>query len=460
MCGLDELLFTAMHVDGGAGKGRQMRLELLPTPSCFTGGEDGVKERKRSDSNSAVLLQPSSSCKASPPFLHRCLQPSPSTPIFDTIGLEFRMGRAGTGFEFVPFTADACAVETSGRWVHARPQAVPCCHEMPRVTELCSVCYRRIPEELVTRAHNDPEWIAANSVQTGEEIESEEDGDMDLSDDSSSRQCARLFALVLLCLTRRCSLADDGDSSGSDTEGDKEDAESEEDEDDVQEIEEDEEDGEGIYRVTSCRSRRRSFSYLISRVDAVDAEEQEEDDDEAEDAPPQRQQQQRGRSGRVQEPPPPPPSSSRASHRSSAPAADPSYSQGAVGGGRSSRRRAALLGLVEASEGAGRSDEGNASVRFSQRVAGFCFFFFLHLTRCLPLYQSSSDQEEQQVVPQSRSTRRRASSPPPQPPPPPTKALPPRASRESARAPPPPPEPPVPAKKVAEDAGAKRPRRR
>ncbi len=130
VCGHDELLFTAMHVDGGAGKGRQMRLELLPTPSCFTVGEDGVKERKRSEPNSAVLLQPSSSCKAPPPFLRRCLQPSPNTPIFDTIGLEFRMGRGGVGFEFVPFTTDACAVETSGRWVHA-PLAVFCCLEMP-----------------------------------------------------------------------------------------------------------------------------------------------------------------------------------------------------------------------------------------------------------------------------------------------------------------------------------------
>ncbi len=60
------------------------------------------------------------------------------------------------------------------------------------------MCYRRIPEELVARAHNDPEWIAANSVQTGEEIESEEDGDADMSDDSSSRQRARLCARVAL----------------------------------------------------------------------------------------------------------------------------------------------------------------------------------------------------------------------------------------------------------------------
>jgi hypothetical protein len=55
-----------------------------------------------------------------------------------------------------------------------------------------SVCYRRIPEELIIRAHNDPDWIAANSVQTGDEIESEEDGDGDMSDDSSSRWLAWL----------------------------------------------------------------------------------------------------------------------------------------------------------------------------------------------------------------------------------------------------------------------------
>jgi hypothetical protein len=49
------------------------------------------------------------------------------------------------------------------------------------------VCYRRIPEELVLRAHHDPEWIAIHSVQTGEETETEEDGEGDMSDDSSSR---------------------------------------------------------------------------------------------------------------------------------------------------------------------------------------------------------------------------------------------------------------------------------
>lgn len=121
VCGQDELLFTAMHVDGGAGKGRQMRLELLPTPSCFAAGEEGVKERKRADISHAALLQPSSTCTATPPFLHRTLQPSARTPIFDTIGLEFKMGRNGAGFEFVPFTCDACVVETSGRWVFVIP---------------------------------------------------------------------------------------------------------------------------------------------------------------------------------------------------------------------------------------------------------------------------------------------------------------------------------------------------
>ena len=49
------------------------------------------------------------------------------------------------------------------------------------------MCFRRIPEELIVRAHNDPDWIAANSVQTGEEVEYEEDGEGDMSDDSSSR---------------------------------------------------------------------------------------------------------------------------------------------------------------------------------------------------------------------------------------------------------------------------------
>lgn len=117
VCGQDELLFTAMYVDGGAGKGRQMRLELLPTPSCFTGGDDGVKERKRADISQAALLRPSSSCTASPPFLHRSLQSSARVPLFDTIGLEFKMGRGGAGFDFVPFTSDACVFETSGRWV-------------------------------------------------------------------------------------------------------------------------------------------------------------------------------------------------------------------------------------------------------------------------------------------------------------------------------------------------------
>ncbi len=104
-----------MYVDGGAGKGRQMRLELLPTPACFTLGEDGVKERKRADVSHSVLLQPSRSCTASPPFLRRTLLRDDRAPIFDSIGLEFRMGRGGVGLEYVPFTTDACAVETSGR---------------------------------------------------------------------------------------------------------------------------------------------------------------------------------------------------------------------------------------------------------------------------------------------------------------------------------------------------------
>ena len=103
-----------MYYDGGAGKGRHMRLELLPTPSCFALGEDGVKDRKRSDLNHANMMQPSFSCSAPPPFLRRSLQHETIAPIFDTIGLEFRMGR-GCGFEFVPFTVDARVVETSGR---------------------------------------------------------------------------------------------------------------------------------------------------------------------------------------------------------------------------------------------------------------------------------------------------------------------------------------------------------
>jgi hypothetical protein len=125
VCGQDELLFTAMHTDGGAGKGRHMRLELLPTPSCFAQGEDGIKDRKRSDVNHPALLQPSASCTASPPFLRRSIQHAVRAPIFDTIGLEFRTGRGGAGFDYVPFTVDACAVETSGRCLRA-PALLSC----------------------------------------------------------------------------------------------------------------------------------------------------------------------------------------------------------------------------------------------------------------------------------------------------------------------------------------------
>ncbi len=73
------------------------------------------------------------------------------------------------------------------------------------VTETHRVCYRRIPEEIIIRAHNDPDWIAANSVQTGEETESEEDGDISVSDDSSSRLLRLLFAScvwILICCVR------------------------------------------------------------------------------------------------------------------------------------------------------------------------------------------------------------------------------------------------------------------
>ena len=117
VCGQDELLFTAMHIDGGAGKGRQMRLELLVTPSCFALSEEGVKDRKRTDLHHVTLMQPSSSCSASPPFLRRSLQSDQRSPIVDTIGLEFKTGRGGAGFEYVPFTVDAMVAETSGRCV-------------------------------------------------------------------------------------------------------------------------------------------------------------------------------------------------------------------------------------------------------------------------------------------------------------------------------------------------------
>jgi hypothetical protein len=110
---------------------------------------------------------------------------------------------------------------------------------------------------------------------------------------------------------------------------------------------------------------------LTSRADVVeDGQEDDEEEEEEEDAPPQRQLQQRGRAGRTQEQPPPPPSSGRATQRASAPPPEPAYSQKAytqrvslsAGKTASARRRGALLGLVEASEGAGRSDDGNASV--------------------------------------------------------------------------------------------------
>jgi hypothetical protein len=76
------------------------------------------------------------------------------------------------------------------------------------------------------------------------------------------------------------------------------------------------------------------------------------------------QRQQRGRSGRGQDPPPPP-ASGRFAHRNTTAAPEPNYSRATAAKGRSSRRGAAILGLVEAAEGAGRSDDGNASVRCS-----------------------------------------------------------------------------------------------
>jgi hypothetical protein len=103
-----------MYVDSGAGKGRHMRLELLPTSSCFAIAEDAVKERKRIDMNQS-MLQPSSCCSVAAPFLRRTLQLATRTPIFDTIGLEFKTGRGGAGIEYVPFTVDSCVHETSGR---------------------------------------------------------------------------------------------------------------------------------------------------------------------------------------------------------------------------------------------------------------------------------------------------------------------------------------------------------
>jgi hypothetical protein len=116
------------------------------------------------------------------------------------------------------------------------------------------VCFRRIPEDLIIRAHNDPDWIAANSVQTGEELDSEEDGDISVSDDSSSRSCSALsvlfciifvvcFVLCEMRLKRCCSLPEDADSSGSDSEAEKEEGDSDDDENEVEGVEDDDVDG-------------------------------------------------------------------------------------------------------------------------------------------------------------------------------------------------------------------------
>jgi hypothetical protein len=102
-------------------------------------------------------------------------------------------------------------------------------------------------------------------VQTGEELDSEEEGDGDMSDDSSSRWRA---LLLRRCVVHRCAFSltdarsspDDADSSGSDSDGDKEDGESEDEEEDVQEIEEEEEeeDAEGT-RFGSCFATSHTF---------------------------------------------------------------------------------------------------------------------------------------------------------------------------------------------------------
>jgi hypothetical protein len=122
---------------------------------------------------------------------------------------------------------------------------------LPRVTERCRVCFRRIPEELILRAHSDPDWIAANSVQTGEEVEYEDD----MSDDSSSRlfDALLLFARILfggvvarswlVCNTVN-SLPEDADSTGTESDGDKEEGDSDDEEDDAEILEDDEGEGE------------------------------------------------------------------------------------------------------------------------------------------------------------------------------------------------------------------------
>ncbi len=122
------------------------------------------------------------------------------------------------------------------------------------LTETHRVCFRRIPEDLIIRAHNDPDWIAANSVQTGEELDSEEDGDISVSDDSSSRSYSALsvlfciifvvcFVLCEMRLKRCCSLPEDADSSGSDSEAEKEEGDSDDDENEVEGVEDDDVDG-------------------------------------------------------------------------------------------------------------------------------------------------------------------------------------------------------------------------
>ena len=63
-----------------------------------------------------------------------------------------------------------------------------CCCARLWSLQCCRVCYRRIPQELIERIYNDPTWVAMNSVHTGEESSSnEDDGEVDSSDDSSSR---------------------------------------------------------------------------------------------------------------------------------------------------------------------------------------------------------------------------------------------------------------------------------
>jgi hypothetical protein len=91
--------------------------------------------------------------------------------------------------------------------------------------------------------------------------------------------------------------------------------------------------------------------------------------------PPQRQSQLRGRSGRGQDQPPAP-TSNRVAHRNT-----PSL---AAARSRTSRRSAAMMGLVDAADGLGRSDDGNASVRkplLKLKNSSF-IFVFVFVTLC------------------------------------------------------------------------------